>query len=237
MLQKYTKQANEFVDACHRIAKLGFVASHGGNLSWRIDDNVILISPTKVYKGDISIEDVVFINLEGKVLYASNNRKPTGEAPFHTRILQKRRDLVALVHAHPPEVTGMAISHSNLLSRPLLPEPIIEVGPVIPVDYKEPLSNELALAFDAVMEKSNAFLMHNHGILLGSVENITRAIELLELIETTAKSARIAMSLGQVHEISKVELLQLENTIVSRGLSLPGAPGANKSLSEIYFPL
>lgn len=235
MIDTYMSEAEELVKACKRVSELGYVTSQGGNLSYRVDDDVILITPTKVPKGNIGIEDVVLINNNNDVLYANEGRRPTGEAPFHTHVLNIRTDFKALVHAHPPEITALAIAHSDLLSRPLLPEPIIEVGPVLPVPYKEPLSDALANAFTPVLTKSNAYLMLNHGILLGSVDGIGRAVELLEMVEATAKSARIAAAMGSVVEIPKEEVKNLENTIKTRGLSMPGAPGVNNSLIDLYF--
>ena len=78
---------------------------------------------------------------------------------MHLRLYEKRPDINALVHAHPPVLTGFSMTDCDVLSRPLLPEPIIEVGPVISVDYAEPISEALAEKFDAAAEKTNAWLV------------------------------------------------------------------------------
>lgn len=162
------------------------------------------------------------------------NRKPNGEAPFHIHVLQKRPDFKAPVHAHPPKITGFSIANNDLLSKPLLPEPIIEVGPVLSMPYSETFSQELADAFDKVVILSNAFLMENHGVLTGSYESMERAVELLEMIEATADSISTALMVGEIHEISKEELIRLENVMKTRNLPLPGLPGKNQSLLDIY---
>ncbi len=221
--------------ASQRIAEKGFVTSQGGNLSYKADDDVVLITPTKVPKAEVQFEDVVILNASGKVLFASVGRKPTGETPFHLDILNKRPDLKGLVHAHPPAITGLALVHSELLARPLLPEPIIEVGPVLNVPYAEPLSQELADAFLPVLMKSNAFLMLNHGILIGSTVSVLRATELLEMIEATAYSCIQAAQMGEVKELSKADVTLLDKTLKTRNLAMPGAPGANQSLVDLYF--
>ena len=51
---KYEKEINELVAACHRAAELGYVTSSGGNLSLRVDDNLILITPTGTPKRNMS---------------------------------------------------------------------------------------------------------------------------------------------------------------------------------------
>ncbi len=233
--QQYEEEIQTLVRACNRIAELGFVTSHGGNLSYRIEEDIIFITPTKVPKGDISFNDVVIIDSKGKTLFASPGRKPTGETPFHLFILNNRPDISGLVHAHPPNITGLAIAHSDLLQRPLLPEPVIEVGPMLPVEYAVPLSDELAEKFQPVLRKSNAFLMLNHGVLLCSSEGVWRATELLEMMESTAYSAAMAAQTGAVHALSREDVRDLDNVIKTRELPMPGAPGEVDSLVNLYF--
>ncbi len=233
--EKYRRSILKLSRASQRIAEKGFVTSQGGNLSYRADRNVVLITPTKVPKAEVQFDDVVILNMEGQVLFAAEGRKPTGETPFHLDILNKRPDLKGLVHAHPTAITAVALAHHNLLSRPLLPEPIIEVGPVLTVPYEEPLSQELADAFLPVLMKSNAFLMLNHGILIGSTISVLRATELLEMIEATALSGIQAVQLGKVHELSREDVAKLDRTLKTRNLTMPGAPGVNASLIDLYF--
>lgn len=49
-MEKYKFVIQETADTCHRCADLGYVTSSGGNISLRVDDNVILITPTKTPK-------------------------------------------------------------------------------------------------------------------------------------------------------------------------------------------
>ena len=53
--KKYAAQIEELVAAANRLAELGFVTSQGGNLSLRADENVILITPTKVAKAEVAM--------------------------------------------------------------------------------------------------------------------------------------------------------------------------------------
>lgn len=233
--KKYRKEIEEIAGAGKRLGELGYVTSHGGNLSYRVDENVVLITPTKILKRDISPEDIVIIDFDRNVIFRCGDRKPTGESPFHLRILKNRPDVNAVIHAHPPVLTGFSIGNPDILTRPHLPEPVIEVGPVLPVDYAEPLSEELAVAFDRVIHKGNAFLMKNHGFLMCGREGVARTLEMLEMLETTAYSVFIALNVGEVNEISEKGVKDLERTMKTRGLSFPGAPGEVKSLKQLYF--
>ena len=232
---KYEKEINELVEATVRLGELGFVTSHGGNLSYRVDEDAVLITPTKVSKRKVVFDDIVIINLAGEVMFAGDERKPTGEMPVHLNILKKRPDIRGLVHAHPPVLTGFALSSNEILSRPLLPEPIIELGPVLYVNYEEPISDKLAASFDEVIYLSNTFLMKNHGVMICNPEGVERALELLEMLEAMAYSVFVASLLGKVNEIPAHEVENLENTLRTREIPIPGKPGYVKRLIDFYF--
>ena len=230
----YESQINEMVKTANRTAELGYVTSHGGNLSMRVAENTVLITPTKVAKRAIEFDDICVIDLYGKVLYAREGRKPTGEWPFHTRILQKRPDIKGVLHAHPPVLTGFAIAGGDWMERAFLPEPVIEVGPMVMVPYAEPLSDELAKNFDTVIGKSNGFLMENHGMLMVSPDGVWRALELTEMMEAAGKSILVALQLGSTQTIPYDEVMKLENVIKIRELPMPGLKGIVNSLSDVY---
>ena len=232
--KKYEKEIQELVDASIRLSELGFVASHGGNLSNRVDRDIILITPTKVAKRDMQFNDIVIANSKGKVIYATNKRKPTAEILIYLRIFEKRPDVKGVVHAHPPILTGFAISNPDILSRPFLPEPIIEVGPMLSVEYIEPVTIELAKAFDEVIHKSNAFLMKNHGVMICSPEGTKRALDQLEMLEAQAHSIFVASVIGEIKEIPEDEVQKLERTLKKRGLPIPGDPRMIKSINQLF---
>lgn len=231
---KYASQIEELAKTAQLTDAKGFVTSQGGNLSYRVNENVVLITPTKVAKRSVKFDDVCIVDMDGRTLYAAPGRKPTGELPFHIRILQKRPDIKAVLHAHPPVLTGFAITGMDYMQRAYLPEPIIEVGPMMMVPYAEPLSDELAEKFDDYIELSNGFLMENHGALMCSYEGIGRALELLEMMEAAAQSILVAVQLCGAKEIAKNEIQNLDRVIKIRSLPMPGLPGKVKTLLDIY---
>lgn len=229
---KYKSEIEQIVEASRRLGELGYVTSSGGNLSLRADDDVIIITPTKTPKRNMAFEDICAVNLKGETIYAPSGKKPTGETPFHIRIMNVRPDVKAIVHAHPPVLTGFAIAHSDLLSRPLLPEPIIEVGPMLNVEYAAPLSQKLSENFDKVIMKSNGFLMENHGALICNINNIAEAVEQLQMMETLAESLVVAKIMGSIETISSRDVADLEDVIRIRSLKTPG--NGNLNLQELY---
>ena len=175
---------------------------------------------------------ILYLTEDGRTLYAPEGGKPTSESPFHLRILQMRPDLNAVLHAHPPVLTGFAINGGDWLKRPYLPEPVLEVGPMVLVPYAEPGSDELAQAFDGAINRSNGFLMQNHGVLMTSVESVKRALELLEMVESQAKSLVVAIALAvSLKPFVKSNASAVAMTIPIRSVMCSMGPG-NRSIGQ-----
>jgi L-fuculose-phosphate aldolase len=119
--------------------------------------------------------------------------------------------------------------------RPTFPETTTEVGPVPIVPYGDPLTQKLADNFLPFLRKYNAFLMENHGLVIMSPEGIFRTLELIEILEVTSQTLVAALAFGDIKEISKADVQDLDNTMRTRSLPLFGAPGENESLVDLYF--
>jgi L-fuculose-phosphate aldolase len=234
-LQKYSDEVRDFTMVCKRLADRMYVTSQGGNLSYKLEENLVLISPTCVCKSDISEMDVVFIDLEGRTV--EGTRKPTGEVPMYLNFYRDRPDIKSVIHCHPPYTNTFAIlKGTNWLMRPVFPETVAEVGPVPLVPYGEPLTQRLADNFAPFVKKYNAFLMENHGLTILSPAAICRTMQLVDILEVSAISMLQALAVGEIKELTRKDVQNLENTMRTRNLPMIGAPGANKSMVDLYFP-
>ena len=234
-LEKYAQQVKDFVSVCHRLADNMYVTGYGGNLAWKLEDNLILITPTQRNKGDIEPEDVVFIDLQGNKI--EGQRRSTGETPMYLKFFNDRPDIVSVLHCHPPAVCAMAIMEGqNWLMRPFYPETTTEIGPVPIVPYAEPLTTKLAENFASYLQKYNSFIMENHGLVTMSLGDIKWTLFNVEVLESTAQSILQALGAGVgLKELGKKEVIDLGNVMKARDLPLFGAPGVNKSLEDMYF--
>lgn len=234
LLKKYASQIEEFVTVCGKLAQNFYVTSRGGNLAWKLEDDLLLITPTLMNKTDVCPEDVVFINLAGQVI--EGQRRPTGEMPMYLKFFNMRPDIVSVIHSHPPCACALAISKAkNWMMRPLYPEATIEVGPVPVVPYGEPLTEKLANNFEPFLPKYNNFIMENHGLVTMTREGIKGTLMNVELLEMTAKSILLALQAGNIKELNRAAVRDLSNTMRTRNLPLFGAPGVNQSLEDLYF--
>jgi L-fuculose-phosphate aldolase len=230
----YKPEVRAFVQVCRRLARNMYVTGSGGNLAWKLDDDLLLITPTQMHKGDIRPRDVVFINLAGDVV--EGKRRPTGEMPMYLKFFTERPDIVSVLHCHPPHVCAMAITTGkNWLMRPLYPETTTEVGPVPVVPYAEPLTEELAQNFTPFLPRYNSFIMENHGLVTMSRGDIRWTLMNAELLEVTAQSVLLALHAGGIKALDREAVVRLGNVMRTRDLPLFGAPGVNQSLEDMYF--
>jgi L-fuculose-phosphate aldolase len=234
LLSTYAKPVETFVEVCHHLAQLMYTTGTGGNLAWKLEENLLLITPTQMNKAKVQPEDVVFIDLKGKTV--EGTRRPTGETPMYLKFFNNRPDIVSVIHCHPPVVCGLAISQGpNYLMRPLFPETTIEIGPVPVVPYAEPLTEELGEKFVPFLPKYNSFIMENHGLVSMSRSDIEWTMMNIEVLEGTALSVIYALQAGGIKELDREAVHRLSNVMRTRSLPLFGAPGVNQSLEDLYF--
>jgi len=232
----YSEQIKTFVGVCHKLSNLMYVTGFGGNLAWKMTEEIILITPTQTNKGDVTPENVVFINLKGEVL--EGDHRPTGETPMYVNFFRERPDVQSVVHCHPPLTNAFTITKGkNWLMRPLFPETITEVGPVPIVPYGEPLTQKLADNFLPFLQKYNAFLMANHGLVIMSPLDIKWTMMTTELLEMTSKHILNALVINDdIHEVSIEDLINQENIMKTRNLPAIGAPALKQSLVDLFYP-
>src|SRR6202171_4666195 len=113
----------------------GFVASTDGNISVRLDSRRVLTSPTGISKGMMSPDDLVITDLQG--LKVAGRREASSELAMHLLIYNRRPDVHAVVHAHPPTATAHAAAGIELY-KALLRELIIALGCIPVAQYGTP---------------------------------------------------------------------------------------------------
>jgi ribulose-5-phosphate 4-epimerase/fuculose-1-phosphate aldolase len=237
LLDRYKKEIDEIVEVCHRDGELGYGPAVSGNVSYRVEENLVLITPTKTPKRKMLPEYICAVNINGNIIYTPEGKKPTGEMFMHLHILRKRPDIRAVMHAHPPISIGLSASQEGkkAMRLPLIPEAMMQLGPVITVPYADPNMKALGYKFDPYVNDSNAFILESHGVLACSPNNVLEVIELIQMIESLAQSVNAARIMGKdLKTLKEQDLEGIDRTIAALGWKLPGAPGRYQNIKEIY---
>ncbi len=211
---------NEIVRFGRLLHSRGFSAACDGNLSCRLDDERMLITPAGLCKGMMEPEDIVVADLRGDKL--SGRREVSSETGMHVLFYSRRPQVQAVVHAHPPTATGFAVA-GIALDEPVLAEMLCSLGSVPVAPYATPGTPELARAMEPFVAEHDAILMGNHGVVCcGS--DLLRAYLNMELVEQSAKILLVARQLGGPRQLSQADaakLRELRERIVQHGESVP----------------
>ena len=199
---------DEVILVCRRLYERGLVAGPDGNVSVRQEDGSILVTPSGLSKVDVTPDDLVVVTLDGRVL--EGRHAPSSELRMHLRIYQRRPDVDAVVHAHPPAATGFAVAGEAFVA-PVLPEVILQLGEVPLVPYATPGSDALADAFEPFLASHDGFLMANHGATTVA-PTLTTALQRMESLEHGARILLAARALGRVNELSAADVRSLRAT-------------------------
>lgn len=177
---------------CRKLWERGLVAGQDGNVSARLDAARILITPAGLSKGDVGPDDLVVVGRDGTP--ERDGPPPSSEMLLHLRAYDRRDDVAAVVHAHPPTATAFALA-GETLPDDALPEVTVLLGPVPLVAYAVPGSAALADAFEPFWAAHDTFLMANHGAMtLG--DSLLRAHQRMETLEHAARIILTARTLG-----------------------------------------
>ena len=193
------KHREEIVRYGHMLHERGFVAAMDGNLSVRLDDGAILVTPTCVSKGSMRAADMVIVDLEGKRV--SGRRNVTSEIGMHLLIYRMRPDMQAIVHAHPPTATGFAAA-GIALTEPLVCEVVMGLGCIPLARYGTPGTSELAKTLEPFVPHYDAILMSNHGVVAYG-DTLEHAYMKMETVEHFAQIALVTHLLGRQQPLKR----------------------------------
>lgn len=175
------------------------MTANDGNISVRVDAEQVLITPSGLSKGRMEAEDLILLDLEGRVLQAAPGRKPSSETPMHLEAYRQRPDIRAVIHAHPVFATTLTVAGLDL-PLDVLPEVLLTLGEIPTTAYATPASHEDAEAIRDLIRTHNALLLRQHGSLTVGV-HLEEALIHLERLEHVAQVYYQALLLGRVERI------------------------------------
>ena len=212
-----TQLRADIVEVGRRMYARGYTASNDGNISVRLDDGRLLMTPKSVCKGFMEPSMMCNTDLDGKKL--AGERDPSSEMQMHLEVYRQRPDVQAVVHAHPPIATAFAVAGIPL-DRAVLAEVVTTLGSVPIADYATPSTKELPQAVSKYIKAHDGMLLANHGALTVGAD-LYSAYFKMETIEHFAHISFIARMLGGERLLSKEEVLRLQGLRGMYGIASP----------------
>ena len=189
----------QIVRVCRRMYEKGLIAGGDGNVSVRLSEDRLMITPSGVHKGDLNEKELVVTDRQGKKVKGEG--RPSSEILMHLLCYQVREDVGAVVHAHPIHAIALAMSGVSMANC-ILPESCISLGHILTAPYTTPGTDEVPRALKELVTRAEAVLLDRHGSLTMG-PNLTVAYNRLESVEHTAKITHAARCLGPVSPLSE----------------------------------
>jgi L-fuculose-phosphate aldolase len=216
----------DIVEVGRRMYARGYTASNDGNISVRLGQDRLLMTPKSVCKGFMTPDMMCITDLDGRKL--QGDRDPSSEMLMHLEVYRQRPDVQAVVHAHPPIATGFAVAGIPL-NRAVLAEVLTTLGSIPIAEYATPSTKELPEAVRKYVKAHDGMLLANHGALtLGA--DLFSAYYKMETIEHFAKISLVARLLGNENLLPRDEVVRLQELRGTYGIKAPAPicpdPGA-----------
>ncbi len=182
------------------------LAACDGNISYRLDDNAILITPSGKPKFLLEEDDIAVVDIDGTVI----NGKPSSETLMHLEVYRMRPDARAVIHAHPPTAVAYSIAHpdANEIPGSSFSELILAVGTLPIVPFQVPGSLEMGTALHPFIKDHKVMVLARHGALSFG-EDLIEAYNGMERLEHCCEILLKAEKFGAVTELDEKTIDQL----------------------------
>ncbi len=183
----------EIVEICKQLHAQGYLAAADGNVSARLPNGRILVTPSGIPKAFLDPEELILLEPDGTPL--PGQLTPTGELPMHLAALNARPEMKVVVHAHPPTAIAMSL-FKHLKLDDILPEVILSCGRLVVVSYARPLTEALARGVSHALSNADAVILERHG-------TVTLGTTLLEAFARTERLEHACEILWRAHSIAR----------------------------------
>jgi L-fuculose-phosphate aldolase len=205
-------------ELCRHAYERGYIGPGDGNISARLSDGRIAVTPSGVHKGRLRDQDILVVSVTGETL--SGRGKKTSEFLMHELCYEERPDIGAVVHTHPKYATALALAGVSL-AQCVLSESCITLGAILTAPYATPTTDEVPRTLRPLIRQTNAIILNRHGALtLG--RTLDEAYDRLEIVEHSAQITHAARALGEVMPLPEAEVRKLGE--IARGFGIPQPP-------------
>jgi L-fuculose-phosphate aldolase len=193
----------ELRDTCAHLHARGLLAAADGNVSVRLADDSVLLTPAGANKAHLRQESLARITLDGRVLEG----RPSTERAMHLAVYGTCPDARVVIHAHPPVAIAWTVARPALTELPsdVLPELILAAGRVPIVPYARPGTEEMGAVLLPFLPEHRLLLLSRHGALAWG-ESMEEAVNGIERLEHSALILKVAEELGGLHPLPPLEL-------------------------------
>lgn len=197
---------DEIIEIAVHLASKNLLAAADGNISYRLKENEVLITPSGRPKRRIKPADIAHIDIENNLI----SGKPSSESLMHCFIFRHCPEAKAIIHAHPPTAIAWTIAEPELKKLPddCLSELILATGGIPIAAYARPGTNMMGEVLRSFLPQHRAIILARHGAITWG-ESLEECCNGMERIEHTAEILWKAASLKQLSALPAAEVAAL----------------------------
>lgn len=205
-IEKHYQICEEIITIAQCLHQKNMLAAADGNISCRVDENTVLITPSGVAKAFMKPEDMALITLDNQILQG----KASSEKLMHLEVYRQCPKAKAVVHAHPPTAIAWSIAKPNLEFLPAhaLSEVILSCGDIPFVPYARPGTQAMGENLKHFLPQYRALILSRHGALAWG-ESLEEAWRGMERIEHSSEILWKAHTLGGLTYLPDEEISAL----------------------------
>jgi len=208
------EQKQAVADCMNRLYQQKLTTSGGGNISLRISNDRILLTPSATDKGNMTAEQIAEIGMDGTNY--TPQLKPSIETSMHLEIYKQHGQVEAIVHAHPPMASTFVATRKPINVRQIA-EAYAIVGTPEYAPYALMGTPELAESVAGCFKKNTVcVLMRNHGVLCTG-NSLLQAFDRIEVLENTALINLNLAQLGGGVELTHEQLHEIDTMMGRNG--------------------
>ena len=182
------------LDAAKHMYARGLVEGTAGNVSGRIDEMTVAMTPSSLSYEAMTLDDIVICDLEGVV--KEGHQSPTSEKGLHLSCFALYPEVQGVVHCHAKYASMFAVAHLPIPAG--IDEFIVYIGGDVPIcDYYPSGSDGLGPEVASKLGDRSAALMANHGMVCVG-KSVEDALHSALIVEHNAQIMWGAIALGGV---------------------------------------
>ncbi|MCO5081973.1 MAG: aldolase [Rhizobiaceae bacterium] len=173
----------------------GLTAGSSGNISARLGDGRLLVTPTGASFGELDPSRLSLFDAEGRFV---SGDKPTKEMPLHSAFYETRGARTgAVVHLHSTHSVAVSLLPDidpDSVFKPLTAYSIMRLGKVKLLPYFRPGDPAMGDAVRGLAGKRSAVLLAHHGPVVAG-KDLDAAAYAMEELEETAKLTLLTLGM------------------------------------------
>lgn len=193
----------------HRLSDKGLLVGKGGNYSVRINEREILLTASGFEKSEIIEDQISLVDIDGNLLWGL---KPALDIRMHLEVYRRLPQIKAIVHSHPPIMTGFAMSNYNFEGF-CMPEAMLDIGGIEVTDFSVATTEQVPQVVGKAIEKNpeaRALILKGHGVLCYSDVDVMDACYKVEVLEAVGQAILVANALGGFYKMTAEEIAGVE---------------------------